>query len=191
MLWEQIHKRKCKRKAIGISFLWDLHPQGILADIEVWIMQWWFHREHWSCQPWLRSNALLVGELVLHEVFSCCVMEKLKTWVENKKAGISWQQISFLYAAFNLWMEVFFPCWREEWRSVEWEGGISWSKFLLYCDIPSCRGSPPCCLKEKWRSLKWRTRQWDFIEQKSSSMWHSKLQCKTTVIYLGLFFLNR
>jgi hypothetical protein len=141
MLWEQIHKRK----AIGISFLWDLHPQGSLADIEVWIMQWWFHREHWS---WLHSNALLVGELVLHEVFACCVMEKLKTWMENKKVGISWQQISFLYAAFNLQMEVIFPCWREEWRSAEWEGGISWSKFLLYCGIPSCRGFPPPLLFE-------------------------------------------
>jgi hypothetical protein len=29
-----------------------------------------------------------------------------------------------------------------------------------------------------------------FHEQKSSSMWQSKLQCKTPVIYLGLFFLN-
>jgi hypothetical protein len=28
--------------------------------------------------------------------------------MENKKVGISWQQISFLYAAFNLRMEVFF-----------------------------------------------------------------------------------
>ncbi len=165
MLWEQIHKSKCKRKAIGISFLWDLHPQGSLADIEVWIMQWWFHREHWSCQPWLHSNALLVGELVLHEVFSCCVMEKLKTWMENKKVGISWQQISFLYAAFNLRMEVFFPllkggmkkCRMRRWHLMEQISLVLWHSKL--------QRFSPHCLKEKWRSLKWRTRQWDFMSK--------------------------
>ncbi len=165
MLWEQIHKRKCKRKAIGISFLWDVHPQGSLADSEVWIMQWWFHREHWSCQPWLHSNALLVGELALHDVFSCCVMEKLKTWMENKKAGISWQQISFLCAAFNLWMEVFFPllkggmkkCRMRRWHLMEQISLVLWHSKL--------QRFSPHCLKEKWRSLKWRTRQWDFMSK--------------------------
>jgi hypothetical protein len=28
-------------------------------------------------------------------------------------------------------------------QNAEWEGGISWSKFLLYCGIPSYRGFSP------------------------------------------------
>jgi hypothetical protein len=76
-------------------------------------------------------------------------------------------------------------------QNAEWEGGISWSKFLLYCGIPSCRGFPPCCLRrneevsngEQDNGISW--------SKKFSSMWHSKLQSKTPVIYLGLFFLNR
>lgn len=95
-------------EGIGISFLWDLHPPGSIVDIEVWIMQWWFHREHWSCQPWLHSNALFVGELVLHEVFSLLCDGEIEDLNGEQESG-DFMAANLFVCGIQLADEGFFP----------------------------------------------------------------------------------